>query len=156
MTTAPDTPARFDETSPSVQAHLSIIQSVIQRMAANSSACKTWCVTIVSAILVVIADKNRPGLVFVAMFPTVLFGALDIYYLGLEKGFRASYESFVRKVHDGSLVPSDLYTVAPASDTNRHQSEAFKSFSVWGFYLALVALAALVYIVAPLLATKAS
>ena len=53
----------LDETSPSVQAHLGIIQGVIQRMATNSAACKTWCITIVSAILVVVADKQNPNLV---------------------------------------------------------------------------------------------
>lgn len=43
--------------SPSVQTHLNIMQGVIQRMAENSRACKFWCVTIVSATLVLVARQ---------------------------------------------------------------------------------------------------
>jgi hypothetical protein len=34
----------FKENSQAIQAHLTIIQSIIQRMASNSSSCKTWCI----------------------------------------------------------------------------------------------------------------
>ena len=37
-----------------VRAHLSMMQSVITRMADNSRACKTWALTLVAAILVVV------------------------------------------------------------------------------------------------------
>lgn len=117
-------------------------------MAGNSASCKTWCVTIVSAIIVVIADKNRPSLVWIAIFPTIIFGLLDTYYLGLEKGFRAAYEGFVRKLHSGTLTPDDLYNVKPAPNSDKHEVAAFKSITIWGFYLSLIALAALVYFVA--------
>ena len=49
--------------SPSVHSYLSILQAVIARMASNSSNCKTWCITIVSAILVVVADKGQSSFV---------------------------------------------------------------------------------------------
>jgi hypothetical protein len=134
----------LDETSPSVQAHLGIIQGVIQRMATNSAACKTWCITIVSAILVVVADKQNPNLAWVAAFPTVLFLALDTYYLALEKGFRNSYNSFIRKLHNGTMVAEDLYSIFPIGNQSRLQFDSFKSFSVWGFYLPLIILAVVV------------
>ena len=44
----------------SVQAHLTIMQGVIQRMAENSRSCKVWCVTLVSATLVLIARTGEP------------------------------------------------------------------------------------------------
>ncbi len=47
--------------SPSVQSYLNILQSIISRMAANSSGCKTWCITLVSAIIPIIADKGKPA-----------------------------------------------------------------------------------------------
>ena len=53
-------PRAYREESPAIQAHLGIAQSVIQRMAANSASCKAWCIGLVSAILVVVADKNSP------------------------------------------------------------------------------------------------
>lgn len=134
---------QVDETSSAVQMHLEMIQGVIQRMATNSASCKTWCITIVAAILVVVAEKDRPTLGFLSILPTLLFGVLDVYYLALEKGFIASYHSFVRKLHAKKLEASDLYTLEPTGNMNKLQLNAVKSFSVWGFYLALVILAIL-------------
>jgi hypothetical protein len=111
---------RLDETSPSVQAHLGIIQGVINRMAANSSQCKAWCITIVSAILVIIADKGKPDFAWIAMLPTILFMFLDTYYLTFEKGFRESYNDFVKSLHSGNLSAEDLYAVKPAGDMHKH------------------------------------
>lgn len=133
-----DSGAAFTESSPSVQTHLGILQGVIERMAANSSAAKAWCIALVSAILVVVADKARPEYSLLALMPVVLFCALDAYYLGMEKGFRKSYNTFVRKVHKGELVPEDLYSVEAEGDSSSLQLDALKSFSVWGFYLVLV------------------
>ena len=130
----------LSELSPSVQAHLGILQGVIQRMSANSSQCKAWCITIVSAILVIVADKSKPDYAWIALLPTILFLALDSYYLALEKGFRESYNLFVNKTHNKSLKPSDLYSVEPSGDMNKHQIESLKSFSVWGFYGGIVLL----------------
>jgi hypothetical protein len=131
---------KLNEFSPSVQTHLSIIQSVIQRMATNSTSSKTWCITIVSAILVIVADKGKPDYAWIALIPTTLFMALDAYYLALEKGFRQAYNAFIRKIHDGSITPEDLFSVAPEGRQSSHQIEALKSFSVWGFYLTLIIL----------------
>lgn len=124
----------IDGTSPSVQTHLGIIQSVIQRMAVNSTSSKTWCITIVSAILVIVADKSKPEFAWIAIIPTFLFMCLDTYYLALEKGFRASYNEFVKKLHEGNLTAEDLYSVIPVGNQSKLQWESLKSFSVWGFY----------------------
>lgn len=122
------------EESASVQSHLSIMQSVIQRMAANSTSCKAWCITIVSAILVLVADKNKPELAWLALLPTFLFLALDTYYLALEKAFRSSYNDFIKKLHTHKLYSEDLYSVSPIGNMSSHQIDSLKSFSVWGFY----------------------
>ena len=127
------------EASPSVQTHLGILQRVIERMASNSTSSKAWCIAVVSAVLVIVADKEKPNLALLAFIPIILFSALDAYYLALEKGFRNSYQDFVKKVHDGTLMPEDLYCVVP--DRNRRlKLEAIKSFSVWGFYFGLLTL----------------
>lgn len=127
----------LSETSPSVQSHLGIIQNVVDRMAANSTSAKAWCIAIVSAMLVVVAGKNRPNYALLALIPTFLFLLLDAYYLAMEKGFRNAYNDFVKKVHEGTLTPNDLFSVKPLGDSSELQTEAFKSFSVWGFYILL-------------------
>ena len=80
--------------SGAVQSYLVILQGVINRMASNSAGCKTWCITIVSAIVVIIADKSNPVYVWVSLVPILLFLFLDSYYLGLEQRFRDSYNTF--------------------------------------------------------------
>ncbi|MGP4845436.1 hypothetical protein ACTXGQ_14960 [Marinobacter sp. 1Y8] len=125
------------EESPSVQAHLHIMQGVISRMAANSTASKAWCITIVSAILVLVADKSKPEYAFIALVPILLFLALDSYYLALEKAFRGSYNEFIEKLHDQKIGSEDLYSVVPKGSMTKHQLAALKSFSVWGFYVCL-------------------
>jgi hypothetical protein len=132
----------LNDTSPSVQTHLSIIQGVIERMAGNSTACKTWCITIVSAILVVVADKNKPNLAFLAVPPVAIFGILDVYYLSLENGFRNSYNAFIDKLHAGKLLASDLYSMRPSG---KYRARALRSFSIWGFYVPLLGIIALAW-----------
>jgi hypothetical protein len=123
-----------------------MLQGVIQRMAQNSSSCKTWCVTIVSAILVVVADKEKVRMAGVAVLPILVFAALDTYYLVLEKRFRRSYEMFVEAWHRRKLVVSDLYTVSPTRGLGKGADwvSAIRSFSVWGFYFPLLLLVGLV------------
>ena len=81
--------------SSAVQAHLTIMQGVIQRMAENGRSCKVWCVTLVAATLVLVARTEEPRHALVALAPTVLFYLMDAYYLMLERRFRNAYDSFV-------------------------------------------------------------
>jgi len=128
----------FRENSEAVRAHLEISQDVIQRMAANSSSCKAWCVTLVSAILVLVADKGKPNFALMALIPTVLFCALDVYYLALEKMFRNSYNGFIEKLHRGKITAEDLYAIKPSGNLPDAVNAAVKSFSIWPFYLTLL------------------
>jgi len=129
---------KIDSNFPAVQAHLSITQSVIQRMASNSASCKAWCITLVSAILVIVADKGKPNYALLALIPTILFLVLDAYYLALERDFRESYDSFVGKLHEGKVQPQDVYYITPKSPLLRKLSVALLSFSIWPFYLTLI------------------
>jgi len=124
----------FRENSQAVQSHLAIMQSVIQRMAANSTSAKTWCITLVSAILVIVADKQRPQYVWLSLVPTVLFFGLDAYFLALERGFRASYNAFIKKLHSNALEVDDLFVVEPKGGLAAHFKIALRSLSIWPFY----------------------
>ncbi len=130
----------FHANSQAVQAHLEITQSAIQRMAENSASCKTWCITLVSAILVVIAEKGKPQYALIAIIPTVLFLILDTYYLMLEKMFRRSYNGFINKLHSDKVVETDLYSIAPNGNRIKTFFTSFFSFSVLPFYIMLLAM----------------
>jgi len=124
----------FDSNSSAVQAHLTITQSIIQRMASNSTSCKAWCITLVSAVLVIVADKGHPNLALIAFIPTTLFLILDAYYLALERCFRKSYNSFIDSLKRGSVSAEDVYAVDPLGFSVKEVVKALGSFSVWPFY----------------------
>ena len=132
--------------SPSVQSYLTIIQSVISRMASNSSSCKTWCITLVSAIVVIVADKTKPDYVWISVVPIALFVLLDSYYLSLERQFRDVYNDFIQKLHFGNATVNDVFYVAPKTGVLGSSLQTLKasgSFSIWPFY-SLLALMLLV------------
>lgn len=130
----------YKENSQAVQAHLGITQSVIQRMASNSASCKAWCITLVSAILVVVADKGKPQYALIAVIPAILFLILDSYYLALEKMFIKSYNVFIEKLHGRKIVASDLYAVSPSGNLLKTFFVSMLSFSIWPFYFTLLAM----------------
>ena len=123
--------------SQAIQTHLGILQNIIQRMASSSGACKSYCVTLVSAILVIVADKGKPNYAFIALVPILLFLLLDAYYLGMERAFRERYKDFVVKYHDNNLLIEDMYDVTPLGGIGTHVVTALPSLSVLPFYLTL-------------------
>ena len=124
-----------------VQTHVRILQDIIKRMASNSASCKTWCVTIIAAILVLAIDKEKPSTILAGFLVAFLFFVLDAYYLSLERDFREKYNRFVRNLHDDKAKASDVYDLAIPND-RWHRGLATIcacfSFSVIGFYGVLV------------------
>ena len=121
----------LDIASSAVQHHLTLLQGIIQRMAENSRSCKLWCITIVAAVLVLVARTERPDYALIALLPAVLFRILDTYYLALERAFRNSYNDFVTKLHSGELQSSDLYKLVSTGSAFRNFYRAFfNSFSI--------------------------
>ena len=87
--------------------YLQMMQGNIERMAANSANCKTWLVTLVSAILtlgVVIASLK--GWIFLSLFPIFLLWGMDAYYLKLERGMRNRQRHFV------NIMKAETFDVA--------------------------------------------
>lgn len=104
---------KVDLNAPGTQSYLTILQGVISRMATNSASAKTWCIALVSAVLVVVAETDKPKYAWLAAIPTALFFLLDAYYLGLERRFREQYNTFITKLHEGEATVDDLFIVAP-------------------------------------------
>lgn len=130
-------PLTFD--SPPVQTHLQMLQDIIGRLAGNSASCKTWCVSLTSALAVVAAGEaaSRPRILSVAVLPVVLFLLLDAYYLGLERRFRDCYNTFVKKLHNGTATVDDVFLLESKLTIPGFFGEIFPallSFSIWPFY----------------------
>ena len=124
----------LNENSPAVQAHLTMMQGVIGRMAENSRSCKVWCVTLVAAVLVLVARTGEPRHALIALVPMLLFLFLDSYYLALERAFIRSQNAFVAKLHRNELEPNDVYWVVPTGMSVQLVGRCLGSVSIWLFY----------------------
>ena len=130
--------SKLNYESAAVQKHLELMQGVIQRMAENSRSCKVWCVTLVAAVLVLVARTGEPQHALIALAPAVFFWILDSYYLSLERGFRDSYSAFVRKLHRAEAEAAELYRISPGRWTvGRFLWALSRSFSTLPFYLVI-------------------
>lgn len=134
--------------STSVHSYLNLLQTVINRMASNSASCKSWCITLVSAIIVILIDKNKGQYILIAIAPTVLFLILDSYYLAMEKSFRDIYNTFIKKLHGGLVEKKDLFVISPESAVTAIEiGKSIKSFSVYPFYLVLLVMICLISLI---------
>jgi hypothetical protein len=113
--------------------YLEQLQAVITRMAGNSAHCKTMSITILSALLVLLASTKMLEYIWVCLIPVALFYFLDSYYLHLEQQFRERYNWVVEKHHDGGLEDKELYFIKPG---NEKWPKALKSPSTWPVYFA--------------------
>ena len=115
------------------------LQKIISRMADNSFKLKGWCLTLVSALLAIALKSDGSGSVapmgiaLLAILATLIFAALDAYFLALEKGFRALYDA-------ATYPPS----IVPPSITARQVARAACRFSVLGLYAGLILMEGLV------------
>ena len=116
-----------------------MMQRAISRMAENSRSCKVWCVTLVAAVLVLVAQTGEPKHALIALVPTLLLLFLDAYYLALERAFIRSQNTFVDKLHKGKLEPADVYRIAPSGMGLLTVGRCLGSVSIWLFYALLVA-----------------
>ena len=108
--------------------HLNMIQSVISRMANNSLQVKCWCLAIVGAAIAL----SRSWIIAVCTLPVILFCFLDTHYLTEERAFRGLYNE-VR-------VKTDEEIDFSMEKNNEPLREAFKSWSIWPFYISLIIL----------------
>lgn len=128
--------------SPAVQSHLEMLQGVVQRMAENSRSCKLWSITALSAVLFFSARTGVPWYTLIALVPVSLFFLLDVYYLSLERRFRASYNGMLEKLRDGTYGSDDLYQIVPVDFSISTLVKCLLSPSVYLYYpLAIVIVA---------------
>jgi len=115
-------------TEQKLQKKLDVLQSIINRMAANSSNLKLWCVTLLSALVAFVFSQK--GCINKALFflPIVPFGILDAYYLGLEK--------FYVKQYNTTFSTDNIETIKRPNccEWICLTFQGLRSFSVWGFY----------------------
>lgn len=121
-----------------IHTYLNILQNIINRMANNSASCKTWCLTLISALVAIIGLKDIEKDCSTIMYLIVaLFGLLDLNYLALERWFRDYYNDLIEKIHNNKITFKDLYKIKLPDKfwiKVKYRIIALKSWSIWFFY----------------------
>lgn len=128
-----DDKERFDDNT--IQ-YLQMIQNIIDRMSTTSSIIKGFCATIVSGIFAISFTDISKWILLLIVIPILCFLILDIYYLRLEKCFRALYNA-VR----GGEKEVDFDLTPPAAKTLKKEANlrvCFNSPSIYLFYIPVV------------------
>lgn len=97
--------------------HLELIQAAINRMAGNSFLIKGWCITLVSALLGLVAKDNDKKFIVVVFFPALMFWLLDAYFLRQERLFRQKYKEITKSTDEFSDFSMDVSTIERQVDS---------------------------------------
>lgn len=114
--------------------HIDIYQGIINRMAGNSSACKNWCIVLVSAFLAFAIKDNKLDYIGLVAFPIFIFWFLDTYYLGLERKFIKQLNDGMRKLRNKQFTIDDLFKVKGDKKLPNDMLEIASSWSVLPVY----------------------
>ena len=89
MNEKPQEPSPFRPAdNPAAIEHIKLLQGIVNRLANNSASCKTWCLTLVAALLSLAGTSRNLAIVPISLVPVVVFGFIDTMYLAQERAYR--------------------------------------------------------------------
>ena len=83
------------------QKHLEFIQAAINRMSGNLFLLKGWGITLIAGLFALAAKDTNSAFLWIAVFPLIVFWALDAYFLSQERKFRALYDEVRQRKEEG-------------------------------------------------------
>lgn len=123
--------------NPAAITHINLLQGIINRLANNSASCKTWCLTLVGALVSLAGATHVPGIITFSLVPILIFGFIDTMYLAEEKAYRDLYKSTVALINGTSYALGNIYE-ARAPLKPQHVGKALVSWSIFPIYLGLI------------------
>jgi hypothetical protein len=112
--------------------HLEFIQAVIARLAGASAAAKAASLTVATAAFGFSAINENWYLSLLGLAVVISFATVDAYYLHKERLYRDLYQDVV----DGNAHSFSM-TCTPRPEGQRKPVDAYRSWSVIGFYATL-------------------
>ncbi len=76
--------------------HLEMLQGLITRMAGYGASFKSYCITVVTAVLGFAFTLHRPAVAALALLPLINFALVDAQYLRVERRFRGVFDRSAR------------------------------------------------------------
>jgi len=137
MSSVPTCSSYWPADNPATMAHVNLLQGIINRLANNSTSCKTWCLALVSALIGLAGANKSLEIASYALLPVLLFGCLDAMYLAQERAYRQLYRKVVDKIRAGKYVLGDAFE----TDARFGLSGFFRallSWAVFPIYLGLI------------------
>lgn len=130
-----------------VQGYISLLDSIICRMANNSANAKNWLMTILAAAIAIQWSQDNLSKVVWLLAPTFLFALTDLYYLGMERHFKKIESDFIESVRKDSNVERSLYNIPKTTKLEQvvNTLKAIDSLSIWPFYGIVVAAILVIY-----------
>ncbi len=128
--------------NPAAIAHINLLQGIINRLANNSASCKTWCLSILAALLSLAGATHNPTLVTIALVPVTVFGFIDTMYLANETAYRDLYKRIVGAIRDGEYRLANTFEAGAWNGVGHFLYcfiRAAASWAIWPVYLGLVA-----------------
>lgn len=116
--------------------YIDILQSCITRMANNSAKCKTWCITIVAALIALFLKGEQEKYRWLIFIPIFSLWFLDAFYLYLEQEFRVIYNKYI-ELYDGQNIPHPTYKIPSDGFKQCRWCKIFRlarSISIFPFY----------------------
>ncbi len=89
-------------------AHLTFIQSTINRMGQNSFLLKGGCITLIAALFALSTGSSNKSFALIAYLPLFLFWLMDAYYLSLERSYIQLYNLVARGEIESNELTLDL------------------------------------------------
>ena len=117
------------------QAHLGMIQGVINRLSQNSFLLKGWSIALISALFALAAKDAEKAFIYVAYFPAACFWLLDAYFLHQERLFRRLYDH-ARRLQEEE-IDFAMNAAAHQTETDTYGKTAFSKTLV-GFHAVIV------------------
>src|SRR5882672_3037984 len=137
MSDNPQTSPLWPADNSAVTSHIELLQGIINRLADNSASCKTWCITLVGALLSLAGATHVEGVAAFALLPVVMFGFMDTMYLAQERAYRDLYTRIVGTIRDRSYKLSTAFEARAPLDFGGFCA-ALTSWSVYPIYLGLI------------------
>lgn len=133
----------YDAFEPNRVKHLEMIQAVVARLGNDSFLVKGWTVTVSGAFIGFGVTRDDWALAGLSIVPTLLFWALDTYFLRAERLFRVLYDHVrdptygVEPFFMGATTAAFAKQLAESERCVASWSDAFLRPTMWRFYGAL-------------------
>jgi len=123
-----------------VQAHITMLQGIIDRMGQNSTHCKQWCIAVESVFFGIVKDNMNWWFFAFIVVTTILFWFQDAGYLAFSRHFRNQQKSFVEKIQTNHDYEEEIYVVKTLKGCERCCAiiDTATSIFVWPSYMCII------------------